>query len=165
MKRSRSALKVENGIDFPVLGCSGELIRYSLIASSSTREGLQGLWCPLPVLLLCSIEASPLAQPLQTPWSEGFTFWPRGPAQRGQRQVMRGQKRPWRARLLALVCVSRGQTIAPALDPYPRQSLLPLDTQVSPQHGTPFLQESRAMKRKSKPDPGARSRQWKQKLW
>lgn len=38
------------------------------------------------------------------------------------------------------MCVSRGQTTTPALDPYPFQSLLPLDTQVSPQHGTPFLE-------------------------
>lgn len=64
MKRSRSALRVENGIDFPVLGRSGELIRYSLVASSSTLEGLRGLWCPLPVLLLCVIEANSPTQPL-----------------------------------------------------------------------------------------------------
>lgn len=134
MKRSRSALKVESSIDFPVLGCSGELIRCSLTALSSAQEGPQALWRPLPVVLLCSIEVSPLTRPLQTPWSEGFSFWPRGPA-----QVTRGQKRPWRAWILALVCVSGGQTAAPALDPYPRQPLLPLDTQVSPQHGTLFL--------------------------
>lgn len=39
MKMSRPAQKVENDIDFPVLGCSGELIRYNLTILSTTLEG------------------------------------------------------------------------------------------------------------------------------
>ena len=46
MRSSRPALKVENGIDFPVLGCPGELIRCNLTASTT----LQGSVVP-PVCL------------------------------------------------------------------------------------------------------------------
>lgn len=63
MKRSRSALKVENGIDFSVLGCSGELIRYNLIDLSSALEGPQGLWRPLPALPPLSAPQKPAPQP------------------------------------------------------------------------------------------------------
>lgn len=66
MKRSHSALKVENGIDFLVFGCSGELIGYNLTDAFTTLEGPQGLWRPLPALLLCSTEASFPTQSLQT---------------------------------------------------------------------------------------------------
>lgn len=118
MKMSRPAQKVENDIDFPVLGCSGELIRYNLRAHPAPWRGL---WRPLPASLLHSTAASsPAQQPLQTPRR---TLPPVLAVQlRVEGQVLGEQKRPWRAQLLALLCVSRHETTThrpPAPDTYP----------------------------------------------
>lgn len=146
MKSSSPALKVENGIDFPVLGCSGELIRYNLPGVHHPR----GV-CGAPCLPCFSTPQRPDSQPslckpreMPCPLSQGFSS-------DSGRTGDSAQKRPGRTQLSALVCVTRGQATAhrpgccPPLDPYPHQSLWRPGTQVSAQHWSLSLHRSRAM--------------------
>lgn len=104
-EKSRPALKVEN-IDFPALSCSRELIRYNL-----TGVHHPGGVCGAPCCLAPPHHRQELPNPAPANPVKWLAICPRGPAQRGEGQVMVGQKRPGRV-ILALVCVSRSQTTA-----------------------------------------------------
>lgn len=104
MKSSSPALKVENGIDFPVLGCSGELIRYNLPGVHHPR----GV-CGAPCLPCFSTPQRPAPQPrlckpreMPCPLSQGFSS---DSGRTGDSE----QKRPGRTQLSALGSVTRGQ--------------------------------------------------------